>query len=150
LQQVRRLALALRPSMLDDLGLLPALRWMAEQVGARSGFAVRIAPEDTDTPERLPPELESACYRIAQEALTNIARHAQATQVDIALQLDTGTVTLVVRDDGCGFDTAAMQARALGGNSLGVLGMQERATLLGGCLTIESQPGHGCTVRLTV
>lgn len=148
LQQVRRLALALRPSMLDDLGLLPALRWMAEQAAARSGFVLGFSSGEFETCERLPPALESACFRIAQEALTNIARHAQATHVKIDLAQDAHSVTLEIHDDGCGFDTKSMQSHARSGNSLGLMGMQERATLLGGDLTIESQPGHGCTVRL--
>jgi signal transduction histidine kinase len=148
LQQVRRMALALRPSVLDDLGLLPALRWMSNQVATRSGFEVHFLPEEAVVPGRLSPELESACFRIAQEALSNIARHAQATQVDVELSQNSDTLTLVVRDDGCGFDAAAMQSRALEGGSLGVLGMQERAMLVGGRLSIEAIPGNGCAVRL--
>ena len=157
LQQVRRLALALRPSMLDDLGLAPALRWMAEQAGARSGFTVGVEADEATAyneddegtrGERIPPQLENACFRIAQEALTNIARHAQATHVAITLVRDFSSITLQVRDNGCGFDTAGMHSRARGGNSLGLVGMQERAALLGGNLTIASQPGQGCTVRL--
>lgn len=148
LQQVRRLALALRPSMLDDLGLVPALRWSAEQSGARSGFSVTVrAPED-EAQARLSGELEIVCYRIVQEALTNIARHANARQVVIELCNDTDVLTLTVRDDGVGFDPIAMQVQALGGESLGVLGMQERALLIGGQLNIESQPAKGCTVQL--
>ena len=148
LQQVRRLALALRPSMLDDLGLAPALRWMAEQVAARSGVVVCFQSDESTASERLHPQLESACFRIAQEALTNIARHAQAKQAHIALALDASTITLEVRDDGRGFDTATLQTGAPGGDRLGLLGMQERAALLGGRLTIASQAGQGCTVRL--
>jgi signal transduction histidine kinase len=148
LQQVRRLALALRPSVLDDLGLLPALRWMAEQVGTRSGFVVHIPFEESETSERLPPALESACFRIAQEALTNIARHAKATQVSIALSMDTHAVHMEICDDGCGFDTTTLQNRSHGGESLGLAGMHERAALLGGGLTVASQPGQGCTVRM--
>lgn len=146
LQQVRRLALALRPSMLDDLGLLPALRWMAEQAAARSGFAVQF---DTAMPEvRLAPEIETACFRIVQESLTNIARHAQAQRVQIELHRTGDALMLYVRDDGCGFDLAAMRGRAVAGGSIGVLGMQERAELIGGQLDIESTPGQGSTVRL--
>ena len=148
-QQVRRLALALRPSMLDDLGLLPALRWMAAQSAARHQFEVQFETRATNTAERLAPDLEIACFRIAQEALTNVARHAQAQHVSITLAQDGGTLTMTVQDDGGGFDAQAMRARALGGESLGVLGMQERATLIGGELHIESRPGQGCTVRLS-
>ena len=146
LQQVRRLALALRPSMLDDLGLLPALRWMAGQTAERSGFTVEF---DTAMPEvRLAPEIETACFRIVQESLTNIARHAQAQRVEIALHRTGDALMLSVQDDGCGFDLAAMRGRAVAGGSIGVLGMQERAELIGGQLDIESTPGQGSTVRL--
>lgn len=146
LQQVRRLALALRPSMLDDLGLLPALRWMAEQSAARSDFTLQF---DTAMPEvRLAPEVETACFRIVQEALTNIARHAKAQRVEIELHRTDDALMLRVHDDGCGFDLAAMRERAVIGGSIGVLGMQERAELIGGQLNIESIPGQGSTVRL--
>ena len=148
LQQVRSLTLSLHPSVLDDLGLLPALRWMATQVATRSGFVVSVNAGDSETSKRLPPQLESACYRIAQEALTNIARHAKATRVEIDLAIDASGVTLKVWDDGCGFDTENKNSRGHVGASLGLIGMHERARLLGGDLTIESQPGHGCTVRL--
>lgn len=111
LQQVRRLALALRPSMLDDLGLLPALRWMAEQSAARSDFTVEF---DTAMPEvRLAPEIETACFRIVQEALTNIARHAQAQRVEIELHRTGDALMLSVHDDGCGFDLAAMRGKSV-------------------------------------
>jgi signal transduction histidine kinase len=148
LQQVRRLALALRPSMLDDLGLVPALRWTAEQAAARSGFSVTVLAQENETQERLSSELEIVCYRIVQEALTNIARHANAQQVVIELRNDAAVLTLTVQDDGGGFDPAATHRQALGGESLGVLGMKERAHLIGGELSIESQPAKGCTVLL--
>jgi signal transduction histidine kinase len=146
LQQVRRLALALRPSMLDDLGLLPALRWMAEQNATRSGFTVEF---DTDMDgTRLAPGIETACFRIVQEALTNIARHAQALCVDIAMRRTGDALMLSVHDDGRGFDLAEMCGRAVNGGSIGVLVMRERAELIGGQLDIESTPGQGSTVRL--
>lgn len=146
LQQVRRLALALRPSMLDDLGLAPALRWLAEQTAARSGFAVQLHLGAMEP--RLPAEMETACFRIVQEALTNITRHAAARNVEIDLQREAEAMVLRVRDDGCGFDIAAAHARALDGGSLGVLGMQERAMLVGGQLDIISAPGQGSELRL--
>jgi signal transduction histidine kinase len=146
LQQVRHLATGLRPSMLDDLGLAPALKWVAEQSASRSGFEVSFHHERTQV--RLAPEIETACFRIVQEALTNISRHAQAKHVDISLRRDGNDLLLNVQDDGLGFDLATMQARAMAGGSLGVLGMQERATLLGGELNIASAPGKGCAVQL--
>jgi PAS domain S-box-containing protein len=146
LQQMRRLAYALRPSMLDDLGLAPALRWMAEQTAARSGLRVDF---DAGPPQpRLAPEIEIAVFRIAQEALTNIVRHAQARHVQMSLHRDGEGLVLRVQDDGLGFDPAAVRVRALAGGSLGLLGMEERAMLIGGQLLIESAPGQGCTLRL--
>ncbi len=146
LQQVRRLALALRPSVLDDLGLIPALRWIADQTAQRSGFVVNFACSMPES--RLPPTVETACFRIVQEALTNIARHSRATRVEIDLSLEGGNLMLCVQDDGCGFDVPAIRAHAVAGRSIGVLGMQERATLIGGHLEIESAPGQGCILRL--
>ena len=145
LQQVRRLALALRPSMLDDLGLAPAVRWMAGQTAERGGFAVQFGADFPDT--RLAPELETACFRIAQEALTNIARHAQAKRVTIELRHEGDALQMTVQDDGRGFGVAEARKRANAGGSSGMLGMQERAALIGGQLEIESSPGHGTTVR---
>jgi PAS domain S-box-containing protein len=146
LQHVRRLAVALRPSVLDDLGLIPALRGITEQTASRSGFSVRFQPALPEA--RLPPDVETACFRIVQEALTNIARHAHAQHVDIDLFHDGDALVLGIHDDGCGFDVAAVRGRASAGDSIGLLGMKERATLLGGQLDIESIPGLGSTVRM--
>jgi len=146
LKQVRSLATALRPSMLDDLGLAPALKWIAEQSAGRGGFEVRFHHERSL--DRLAPEIETACFRIVQEALTNITRHAKAQRVEINLRRDLDEMVLLVSDDGVGFDTAAMRERASTGASLGVLGMQERATLLGGRLDMASVIGQGSTVEL--
>ena len=146
LQQVRNLALALRPSMLDDLGLIPALRWIAEQTAERGGFTVQVTAPDLQS--RLSSDIETACFRVVQEALTNITRHARAQHVKIDVHLGSHALVVNVKDDGCGFDLPAMRERALAGGSIGVLGMQERATLIGGDLAIESTPGQGSTVRL--
>jgi signal transduction histidine kinase len=146
LQQVRTLATALRPSMLDDLGLAPALKWLAEQSAIRGGFELSFHHERSL--ERLSSEIETACFRIVQEALTNITRHAQARQVDISLRREADEMVLVVRDDGRGFDPIAMRERAATGASLGVLGMQERATLVDGRFEISSQLGGGSTIEL--
>lgn len=146
LQQVHRLATGLRPSMLDDLGLVPALKWMAEQSAHRGGFEVSFHHEPTQT--RLAPEIETACFRIAQEALTNITRHAKAKCVEINLRRHGVDLVLSVQDDGIGFDLSAMNERAQRGGNLGVLGMQERAELLDGHLGIVSSPQQGCLVQL--
>ena len=146
LQQVRSLATALRPSMLDDLGLAPALKWMSEQTASRGGFVSSFHHERVQV--RLAPDIETACFRIVQEALTNITRHAQATRVDITLRREGDDLVLTVQDDGVGFDIDVMRERAVAGGSLGVLGMQERATLIQGQLDIDATPGVGCTVQL--
>lgn len=145
LQQVRRIALALRPSMLDDLGLAPALRWMTEQTASRSGFTAELHTEIAQA--RLLPDVETACFRIAQEALSNIVRHAQAQHVVVGVRRVDQSLVLSIQDDGVGFDVAAMSDRAKAGKSLGVLGMQERATLVGGVLAIQSTPGKGSALH---
>lgn len=146
LMQVRRLATTLRPSMLDDLGLAAALQWIADQSASRSGFSVRFLYARTQP--RLAADIETACFRIVQEALTNITRHAQAAEVEIQLDREQDRLVLRITDDGCGFNLDEMRMRALAGDSIGVLGMEERATLIGGELAIESAPGKGSTVEL--
>jgi PAS domain S-box-containing protein len=146
LLQMRRLAYGLRPSMLDDFGLASALRSMAEQTAQRSGLEIRFETELSEV--RLAPEIEIAVFRMAQEALTNIVRHAHAHQVHLALHREEDTLVLSVQDDGGGFDLAAMRARAAAGGSLGVLGMEERAMLIGAELRIESTLGQGSRLRL--
>ncbi len=141
LDQVRRLSLDLRPPQLDDLGLRAALHWLVKR-HARDGDprVELVAPEDLP---RLDAEAETACFRIAQEALTNALRHAGATRVRIALDVDDGRFCLDVSDDGRGFDVEAAQARALAGTSLGLVGMSERAALAGGEIHLTSREGEG-------
>jgi signal transduction histidine kinase/CheY-like chemotaxis protein len=148
LQQVRDISLDLRPSMLDDLELVASMRSHLDRMARLSGFVGRFA---ADPPEiRLPPEVETECFRITQEALTNVIRHARARQVEVALSRNAERLDLVVHDDGAGFDVAAARQRAARGGGLGLLGMQERAALLGGRITIESRPGFGTRVHLRV
>jgi signal transduction histidine kinase len=145
LEQVRNMALDLRPSQLDDLGLAESLRWYIERQAARGRLQISF-----DLPilmPRPPAEVETTCFRIAQEAMTNILRSAHATHVWITIGLDADELKLTIRDDGCGFDVAAARERAIHGTSLGLLSMEERATLIGGRATIESTPGQGTTVR---
>ena len=99
-------------------------------------------------PQRLAPDIETACFRIVQEALTNITRHARAQRVDIDMFHDGAALVLGIHDDGCGFEVSAVRERAAAGDSIGLLGMKERAILLGGQLDIESIPGLGTTLRL--
>ena len=143
---IHRLAWELRPSVLDDMGLERALRRFTEEWSRTSGVPVDFHPgKDLET-RRLPHEFETTLYRIAQEALANVARHAQAKRVSVLLERRPGYVSLIVEDDGRGFDAqGAMEAPASSGR-LGLLGMQERARLAGGSLAIESAPGGGATV----
>jgi len=144
---VRRMALDLRPSTLDDLGLAPAVESYAREFEERWGIAVRVRVR-ADSRLRLPRERELLVYRVVQEALTNVAKHADASAVTIELDAGADEVRAVVRDNGRGFDTdAALTARERG---LGLFGMQERALLAGGTLQLESEPGAGTTVTLTV
>jgi PAS domain S-box-containing protein len=144
MQTVRDLALDLRPSVLDDLGLAAALRWYADRFARGAGFDMRVS---IDPFPPLPPELETACFRVAQEALTNVARHAQAHRVGLDLKALPEGIELSVRDDGIGFDVAAAREHAISGASMGLLGMQERVLLVGGELDISSPPGGGTWLR---
>jgi signal transduction histidine kinase len=139
LQSVRRLAVELRPKALDDFGLVPALERLAEAFGDSSGIEIDVEANLDDS--RLPAEVETALYRIAQEALTNVAKHAGAGHVSVVVTRRHGSVTVVVEDDGRGFG-------ATGGDSggLGLVGMKERVGLLGGRLAIESTEGAGTTI----
>lgn len=146
LQQVRSLALALRPSILDNLGLVPALSWLGKQVAQRADFVFDFV--QPTAAQRLAPEQETTCFRIVQEALTNIARHAQASHVRLSMQFAPDGLTLALTDDGVGLDWSAVLASAQSGASAGVLGMLERAGLVGGRLEVNSAPGAGCTLVL--
>jgi len=145
-QQVRNLSFDLRPSMLDDLGLVATLRWYADRQAQRAGFAVHFAVESSGA--RLPAELAIACFRVMQEALTNVMRHARARHVWVELRQGDDEVDLVIRDDGVGFDSESAHGRAARGESFGLPGIQERVELLGGRADIQSQPDHGTTIRV--
>jgi len=141
---VRQLSLDLRPSLLDDLGLAAALRWYMDAQAQRAGLGARVS---IDALAREPaPELAITCFRVAQEAVTNAVRHAAAKRIELELRERGGALELVVRDDGSGFDVAAARARAARGESLGLLGLQERVELAGGHASIESSPA-GTEVR---
>jgi len=146
LEQVRGLSLDLRPSLLDDLGLAPALRWYLERQAQKLGLVAHLA---CDLPEgRLPPEIEIGCFRIVQEALTNVMRHAKASQVHVDLRRDGDALYLTIHDDGKGFDVQAARIGLMRGESMGLLGMEERAHLLGGRIEIESEPGQGTEIQV--
>jgi signal transduction histidine kinase len=145
LEQVHDLSLNLRPSMLDDLGLEPALRWYTHRQAALTGMQAEFRAEQLG--ERLDPVIETECFRVAQEALTNVVRHAQARSVWVDLSRANGHIHLSVRDDGVGFDVAALREEAVRGASLGLLSMEERTALAGGGLEFKSAPGKGTEVR---
>lgn len=144
MQTVRNLALDLRPAMLDDLGLSAALRWYADRFARQTGVDTHLAVEEFP---RLDAGVATASFRVVQEALTNVARHAAAKNVWLTLRRSNGTLELVVRDDGHGFDVEAASARAAHGASLGLIGMEERVSLAGGSLSIVSAPATGAEVR---
>ncbi len=144
-QQTRTLALDLRPSLLDDFGLVPAVKWYVERQAQRTGLGAEIV--DRVGHARVPAEIETACFRVVQEAVTNVTRHARARHVTVELEIDDEGLLLVVRDDGAGFDAAAARrADALGGG-FGIVGMEERVALAGGRFELESAPGRGTVVR---
>jgi two-component system sensor histidine kinase UhpB len=145
IQAVRSLSLDLRPAVLDDLGLIPALKWYCERQALRAGIPIDLALDAIDL--KLAPQLESACFRIVQEAVTNALRHAKAGRMQVALRRDNGSFVMEITDDGSGYDVAAARQRGLAGQSSGLLGMEERAILLGGRLSIDSAPGAGTRVR---
>ncbi len=136
--EVRDLALLLRPSMLDDLGLVPALNWHARETNKRTGLNVLIRAEPGADRE-LPEEHKTCIYRMVQEAINNSARHANARTVEVVVRREPERVLFSVQDDGVGFDTRIVRG-------LGMLGMEERVRRLGGHLTIDSQPGRGTLV----
>jgi signal transduction histidine kinase len=147
LDQTRRLILDLRPSMLDDMGLVSATRWYAESHLSDRGALVVFQSEGPA--RRLSSEIETALFRIAQEAIHNVARHAGARQAAVRLLWTAESVTLVVEDDGRGFEPAAVRVDA-SGTGLGLLGMRERADLVGGHLAVTSQPGAGTRIEVFV
>jgi signal transduction histidine kinase len=143
---VGRLARGLHPSVLDDLGFLAAARRYVTDYATGHGLKVDFKSEGLGT-RRLPSLVQTTMYRILQEGLTNVARHAKATRVELELRLDTGALELLIRDDGIGFDPATAEAARTG---LGLHGMGERVALLGGTIDIRSTPGQGTAVRARV
>lgn len=145
LEKLRHLSHELRPPQLDQLGLDEALRWLAERQRAATGIEIHF--KCAGLGQRRPPAaLESACYRIVQEALSNATRHAKASCLHVSLDSDGRLLKLSVRDDGIGFDEAAARERVLKSGSLGLVSMEERAQLAGGRLKIRSVAGSGTTV----
>lgn len=147
LDKLRQMSLDLHPPQLDQLGLDDALQWLVTREANEMGIAVEY--KSGGGAQRLPRSLETACFRITQEALSNAARHAQARQVVVQLDHSGNLLNLNIRDDGVGFDETTARARALKKGSLGLISMEERAELAGGRLRIRSVPGAGTTVTAT-
>ncbi len=144
--QVRSLALELRPTMLDTGGMETTLRWLAEQHQQHTGIPTQVVGHVSDVSG----DPAIAAFRVAQEALTNVVRHAQAQHIWIELSQRDGLLDLVVRDDGVGFDVLQTLERATGAGNLGLLGMKERVEILGGTLEINSQPRQGTRIRISL
>jgi signal transduction histidine kinase len=142
---VRDLSHLLHPSLLDDLGLPSTVDWYLQSFAKR--FGIQVAMTQEGMTRRLTPEVELAAYRVVQEALTNVGRHAHASRCRVALRMADGKVEVTVEDDGIGFDQQMVCAMGLR-KGLGLLGMRERAAQLKGQLWVQSAPGKGTRVKL--
>jgi two-component system sensor histidine kinase UhpB len=147
IERVRQLSLSLRPSQLDDLGLAAALRGHLDRQARVAGLAPHF--DALEAPAEMAPETETACFRVAQEAINNVLRHAQARNLWVHLALVGGELTLSVRDDGRGFDVESVRRRAGSAGSLGLVGMEERVALVGGSFELRSLPGKGTVMLAT-
>jgi signal transduction histidine kinase len=136
---IRNMMLLLRPSMLDDFGLVPALEWQAREVSKRTGIRVHV--EAGEIGDDLPDEHKTCIYRVVQEALNNCARHARARSVHVQVNVDPTRIVLIVEDDGRGFESRRIRG-------LGLVGMEERVNNLGGKFHVESGPGRGTAVTV--
>jgi len=146
MQGVRRLSQDLRPAALDRLGLLSALEWLASDVAEYSGIGIEVNVVNTE--RRLPEEVELVLFRITQEALRNVWRHSQATKAEIAVEFDENKTKVTISDNGKGFNLPETIGDLARDGKLGLAGMQERARLLGGSLTVQSEPGRGSTITV--
>jgi signal transduction histidine kinase len=147
LERVRQLSLSLRPLQLDDLGLVAALRSHLDRQAKVGNLIPHF--DAGEAPRRVAPDLETACFRVAQEAITNVLRHAKAKHLWVRLYTADGRLALSVRDDGAGFDLDAARRRAVIGGNLGVVGMEERVALAGGAFEMRTAPGQGTALLAT-
>ncbi len=148
LHDTRELSRLLRPTLLDDLGLDAALNWLARTLAERTGLHIDLQSELDE--QRLHPDVETLVFRITQEALTNVIRHAQARSAHVALERRGTTLLLRVEDDGCGLDPQALAEAERSGVSSGLRGMRDRAELFGGRVELRSTPRGGTTVQMTL
>jgi signal transduction histidine kinase len=145
MRDIRDVAIDLRPAILDDLGLAAAARWYLSRQGRLAGYRTSFAADPI--PFDLDDEVESACFRVLQEALTNVARHARPTRVRVELRRTPDDILLVVEDDGVGFEVLRTRRRQGRRPTLGLTGMSERACSIGGSIDISSTPGVGTRIR---
>jgi len=145
-EQLRRLSHELRPTILDDLGLEPALEYLAERVSARNGVPITV---ESMLDKRLPARIETVLYRVVQEALNNIYKHARASAVKIGVRSEEGVIACAIRDDGVGFDVSRIMGRG-GAEGIGLIGIRERLARVGGTLEITSTPGGGTELQVTI
>jgi PAS domain S-box-containing protein len=145
LQQVRELSVDLRPWMLDQLGLIASVRWYVDKQAQRGKLKMEFDARNISG--RFPPLVEITSYRVIQETITNILRHAQATEVHVTISAFDGVLMTEISDNGIGFSADKINDRPIGGRGLGTLGMKERVTSLGGAIEIDSAPGKGTTVK---
>ncbi|MEC4890291.1 MAG: sensor histidine kinase [Nitrospira sp.] len=148
LKRIRDLSLDLRPSLLDDLGLVPAIRWYVMRQAERAGIVAHVDAEDL--PKEPSADKAVVCFRIVQEAVTNVLRHANASRLDVTLRKSGAGFELRIKDNGVGFSLPESKAGASDRWTLGLLGMQERARALGGALVIRSEAGRGTEVRAQI
>ena len=147
LERVRQLSLSLRPLQLDDLGLVAALRSHLDRQASVGGLTPHF--DAAEAPHGVAPDIETACFRVAQEAINNVLRHARARNLWLRLFTAGGRLALSVRDDGSGFDLDGARRRGAAGASLGLVGMEERVALAGGTLELRSAPGQGSVLLAT-
>jgi signal transduction histidine kinase len=147
-ERVRDLSLNLRPPLIDELGLVPALSGYLEAQAERTGIAIDL--QEGTVAKGLPPEVEITAFRVVQEAVTNVIRHAKTDRVTVIVRQTDDRLDLIVSDAGSGFDVGDTMERATAGKALGLLGIQERVSMLGGQVAIESAPGKGTTIRASM
>ncbi len=145
LNQVRNMSLNLRPSLIDDLGLIPTLRWYIDRIASATGIDIELKTDAVD--QGFEKETEIACFRVVQEAFNNIIRHAKADRIEVKLERHGDWLEVLVKDNGCGFHVEDAMDWAKKGNSFGLLSMKERVELSGGAMEIDSQPGKGTSLK---
>jgi signal transduction histidine kinase len=148
LEQVREISHNLHPSILEDLGLVSALRWFVGRYRDRTGIAIGLKGIAVDG--NLNPEIALACYRVVQEALTNVVKHAQATRVQICLKEEGHTLSCIIEDNGNGYDQEAEAVGDYHVRGIGLISMRERISSIGGHLSVQSRPGQGTTISFQI